>query len=946
MARTGKPSWGRRFARRVRIFVIRERSRWFSGMDRRYSQEHQYWKVRLCLTLPVLFLAVFSVTSRTLPGIVATLLAAPLLAYAMPRPELQEWGTEALVVPLHLIVGERAGRWRGAAPGRKGLLADLGVGYLTTPLEGAGVECLFWPPVRMSAWLSALAALSTFALVLPEGLLVSAAAAMLCFYYAQIAALVHRRGSYRRNAFGQLDDATMVDASWRVPACWRPELALSALLCGPVRVARVAIGVAALAALLHLWLAILPLTLLAAGAMFLRLYGPLYGAEIDAERGERMQWDGFWQGALGPRTPRPGWESACFIPQEGTPTHRLLQFTIPGGASYAAYAAKLPEMRAASGHEQMIVTTTLMVSDGQAIRNTVDPTRVQVVYPLAAPETPNVFLAPGLDTTSRMYYLTAALHPLFTASKLGIPTIMNLRQLGSPRGAPAARIRGQRALPAGVLLETKWRFPSTSLVTPAQVIALRDTIKMALGLEYLTIGVERDPVTGDASSELTIALGCTPKNAGVTRAADLLRLAGLSWDGWMRSVKIPKLVGTDGTTAQLLRMTTTSRGLTIHTFRFTAGIPFSDVKKAEESLLSAVKVAYLSVEGSMETGEFQIVTGDVDPLNATYLFVDYMDRILHEPWDKPDVSFALGMGADSELIKYNFASGDSPHVTLGGTTGSGKSTVLNGALLQLMHNNTPAQVEFWLGDPKLVELDQWKAFPHVKRYLNIQEAVQGDGMYAAARDMLADAIALHNERSVIFTSLGVKNLSEARLMAPDEPMPYLFIILDECSMFFGAPLGREDKLAAEALRTHAINLARVGRSTGIFLVVATQYPTDRALPFDLKTQTSRIGLKTKGSMESLVILDVAGLENIKVPGRGLMEVSSVMRGFRAFLLRAPNDNNPDIPDDTRDIIDSLPYTIHTPRTFLANGVEVTGTAGPEKRRGFPAIPGHVVFEEL
>ena len=66
---------------------------------------------------------------------------------------------------------------------------------------------------------------------------------------------------------------------------------------------------------------------------------------------------------------------------------------------------------------------------------------------------------------------------------------------------------------------------------------------------------------------------------------------------------------------------------------------------------------------------------------------------------------------------------NSTHILIAGTTGSGKSVVLNGIIHTALTLLSPSAAEFILVDPKIVELPNYKNLPHIREYLTDDEEV-------------------------------------------------------------------------------------------------------------------------------------------------------------------------------------------------------------------------------
>ena len=58
------------------------------------------------------------------------------------------------------------------------------------------------------------------------------------------------------------------------------------------------------------------------------------------------------------------------------------------------------------------------------------------------------------------------------------------------------------------------------------------------------------------------------------------------------------------------------------------------------------------------------------------------------------------------------------HIMIGGSTGSGKSTIEAGIIYNLVNTYTPDELELWLVDPKKMELVKYESLPHVRYYVD------------------------------------------------------------------------------------------------------------------------------------------------------------------------------------------------------------------------------------
>lgn len=193
----------------------------------------------------------------------------------------------------------------------------------------------------------------------------------------------------------------------------------------------------------------------------------------------------------------------------------------------------------------------------------------------------------------------------------------------------------------------------------------------------------------------------------------------------------------------------------------------------------------------------------------------------------------------------------SPHVLIGGATGSGKSVFLNTLIATATAQHTPKTLGVVLIDPKRVELARFRNLPHVLGYA----------------DEKPQALALLER---------VVNTMDARYRRMEGEQRIIdhriLVVLDEFADLT-LPLSR-DKAERDLSDNIAAVLARLlalGRAAGIHVVFATQRPDRRVVDGLIKANApTRIAFAVANSVESRIILDSAGAEALPGKGAGLV----------------------------------------------------------------------------
>lgn len=639
-------------------------------------------------------------------------------------------------------------------------------------------------------------------------------------------------------------------------------------------------------------------------------------AKWKADQENRRQWNLRWSTIPRVGNNPPQWVVDHDLPADN-PTHTIAAFTIGVGGSFDLYEEAAPKLAPALGSDMILIAPLASLGeDGRTIPGTAQYGGFTVIWSHVKLG-PRPHLLPNLDPATRRFAVRWAFTNAFKALNLGRPEFVGITSLSAPDSeAP--------------LLETSWRLaPGTTF---EKVAAKAHELQEKLDAPWLRVG-RRYNSAGEPSEHISILFGEHPDQVKLRPPAAATRrlIDSMNWAAWFREAK---LVGTDGTVPQLEHKEINARGIAEMEFRTAAGLAVSEVRKGIPALSASSGYAYVEVEPVEEANRFRLVAGKVDPLNDAYLFNDYWDILMTDPVPgSPKIDWYTGIGADGELIQFHW-DGEEPHLLIAGSSGSGKSQIVNSMLCQLFHNNTPDDVEVWMMEPKN-ELHAFADVAHVKRFIDGQ--TPGDSAWSTAAALLDEAREEMHRRYTLFASHPAKpqKLSEARYIAHKEgplpdgsrhplDIPYLFVIIEECSNYFTPPALKRFREDYESVIYNVEEIARLARAAGIHLVVATQYPTNRTISPVLKQQCRRLGLKTNSVIASMVVIDEPGLDEIKVPGRGMISAPRGYRGFRGFFMRRPDEDNPDAPDDRAAILDLLPK-VHG-RTFSVSGASTDAEA--------------------
>ncbi len=196
-----------------------------------------------------------------------------------------------------------------------------------------------------------------------------------------------------------------------------------------------------------------------------------------------------------------------------------------------------------------------------------------------------------------------------------------------------------------------------------------------------------------------------------------------------------------------------------------------------------------------------------------------------------------------------------PHLLIAGSTGSGKSVGINTILTSLIYFCSPEQVKFLLIDPKRVELFPYQKLKHhfLVKYKDLEEQIITDTSKAIyALKSVEKEMDLRYDR---LAKAGVRNIKDFNAKFPQDPMPYIVVIIDELAdMMITAGREVEEPIA---------RLAQLARAVGIHLVVATQRPSVDVITGVIKANfPARAAYQVASKIDSRTILDMAGAEQL------------------------------------------------------------------------------------
>jgi S-DNA-T family DNA segregation ATPase FtsK/SpoIIIE len=205
---------------------------------------------------------------------------------------------------------------------------------------------------------------------------------------------------------------------------------------------------------------------------------------------------------------------------------------------------------------------------------------------------------------------------------------------------------------------------------------------------------------------------------------------------------------------------------------------------------------------------------------------------------------------------------NAPHTLIAGSTGSGKSVLVQNIILSIAATNTPAQAQLIIIDPKQgVDYFALEPLPHVKGGAII---VAQD----AALEELTQLVEEMESRYRRFRETRVPNLTayNARV-SPAERLPVIWLVHDEFADWMQIDEYKQEVTAIVA------RLGVKARAAGIYLVFAAQRPDANVMPMQLRANLgNRLILRVDSEGTSEIALGLKGAERLLGKGHLLAKL--------------------------------------------------------------------------
>ncbi len=291
--------------------------------------------------------------------------------------------------------------------------------------------------------------------------------------------------------------------------------------------------------------------------------------------------------------------------------------------------------------------------------------------------------------------------------------------------------------------------------------------------------------------------------------------------------------------------------ITMFEYKPAPGIKINKIASLENDLamgLSAVSIRIIAPIPGKD------VIGIEVPNTKRELVV--LREMLEDPeFAKSESFLTLALGKDIAGLPFYMDLRKAPHLMIAGTTGSGKSVLLNAIITSMLYKASPRELKFIMIDPKMLELSVYEDIPHLLHPVVTEPKKAAAALRWAVHEM--------DERYRILSEEGVRDIESynKQIMKRDDEdkwekyLPFIVIVLDELADLM--------MVSGSEIKESITRLSQKARAAGIHLIVATQRPSADVVAGLIKANfPARISFLVFSKIDSRIILDAGGAESL------------------------------------------------------------------------------------
>lgn len=279
-----------------------------------------------------------------------------------------------------------------------------------------------------------------------------------------------------------------------------------------------------------------------------------------------------------------------------------------------------------------------------------------------------------------------------------------------------------------------------------------------------------------------------------------------------------------------------------HYLFFSNGLSLKDFIDKRERIESALNTHILEIDKA-DTNNKIIITASNFSLSYFDKIIDWTDSYLRTD----DFTLVLGETINNQLT-LNISK--TPHILIGGASGSGKSILLKLLIKQAINKNATVILADFKGGVDFPK--SWHEQCNI--ILSLDELLVS----------LANLNSILEERKKLFYNTNVSNIQEYNIITKQQISRIIFACDEISEVLDKVGLTKENKEKVLQVESYLSIFARQGRAFGIHLILATQRPDANILNGQIKNNMSyRICGRADKILSSIILDDT--IANTRIP---------------------------------------------------------------------------------
>jgi S-DNA-T family DNA segregation ATPase FtsK/SpoIIIE len=248
--------------------------------------------------------------------------------------------------------------------------------------------------------------------------------------------------------------------------------------------------------------------------------------------------------------------------------------------------------------------------------------------------------------------------------------------------------------------------------------------------------------------------------------------------------------------------------------------------------------------------------------NKERTVLQFKDAVSNVWTSKAKIPILLGMDHTGNIVVEDLVL--LPHLLIAGSTGGGKSTLLNSIISSLIYSKSPSDLKLVLCDTKQVEFTHFAKAPHLMASIatTVKDVI----------DCLSDLVCDIDVRLSTLARYSCQNIAQYHERYPNQ-MPYVILVIDELADPLQDPTkefdsdGRPTKSYGKQAEYLLGKIVQKARATGIHVIAATQRTSVKVVEGNVKANfPARITFRLPSQVDSRTILGGSGAEHLLAQG--------------------------------------------------------------------------------